>query len=134
MIQFLPLLAPVLERLASLIPDPEARSKAIAQAQTEMVNALQQSDAAQNQVNNQEAQNASLFVSGWRPAAGWICVVGLFYELLLRPILPWIAAVLGEPNLPILPDLGDDLWVLLCGMLGLGTLRSYEKVRNINTR
>ena len=76
----LPALAPILERLAALIPDPQARAKAAAEAEAQLTATLQATDAAQMTANQQEAQAASVFVAGWRPGAGWVCVLALAYQ------------------------------------------------------
>lgn len=90
----------------------------------------------QIKLNEIEAASPSLFVAGWRPAAGWVCVAGLFYNSIGRPLLqfllnvfltlahasPELARVLTLPAL----DIGD-LITLLLGMLGLGGLRTFEK-------
>jgi hypothetical protein len=90
---------------------------------------------AQTAINAIEATNKSLFVSGWRPAVGWICAGGLFYTFMLKPILPWAAAVVCNiagvnPVVPLLPEVPmGDLLVLLGGLLGLGGLRTFEKIK-----
>ena len=84
-------------------------------------------------INKAEAANASVFVSGWRPAVGWVCVSGLFYTFILKPILPWMIAVGAAMSgtvsvVPSLPDVPmGDLVVLLAGMLGLAVTRSVDK-------
>lgn len=128
----LPVLAPILERLAALIPDPEARAKAAAEAEAQLMTAIQASDAGQLQVNQQEAQSASIFVAGWRPGAGWVCVLALGYQYLVVPLLSWGLAVAGVAA-PPMPTLDGSLWELLAGMLGLGTLRTFEKARGVAT-
>jgi hypothetical protein len=128
----LPLMGPILERLAALIPDPEARAKAAAEAQAQLLTALQASDQAQTQSNANEAQSASVFVAGWRPGAGWVCVLALAYQYLGQPLITWGFAAAHAP-LPPLPTLDGNLWELLTGMLGLGTLRSFEKARGVAT-
>lgn len=78
-----------------------------------------------------DQSSPSLFKSGWRPLAGWVCAFGLFYDFLFRPLLPWILKVSGVEGVPDLPPLDmGTLMGLLGGMLGLGTMRSFEKVRN----
>ena len=85
-------------------------------------------------INALEAQNASLFVSGWRPAIGWICGCGLFYTFLLRPLLPWLvnAVAMAAGSGLVLPDMPalemGELIPLLMGMLGIGAMRSYDKI------
>jgi len=96
--------------------------------------------SAQTAINALEAQNKSLFVSGWRPAVGWVCVSGLFYTFLLKPLFPWGMAVIynmagAAPVVPALPEVPmGDLLVLLGGMLGLGGLRTYEKVMGVASK
>ena len=75
-------------------------------------------------VNLEEAKSPSLFVSGWRPYIGWICGTGLAYQFLVYPIL-----VAFMPKIVQL-DMGT-LLTLLGGLLGLGTLRTVEKIRKV---
>lgn len=82
---------------------------------------------AQTEVNKVEAASPDLFKSGWRPAAGWVCVLGLLYQFLLQPLLAWGSTMQGYPAPPVL-QLGD-LYGLLFGMLGLGAYRSVERVK-----
>jgi hypothetical protein len=84
-----------------------------------------------------EAASDSLFKSGWRPAVGWICVAGLALTFLVRPLLPWAcqvgALIVGKQSVvPPIPDIPmSDLMVLLSGLLGLGTMRSVEKIKGL---
>ena len=89
----------------------------------------------QNEINKIEAASDSTFRGGWRPAVGWICCAGLVYVFLIRPLLPWLVQVGGiivgqRPDLPPLPDIPmEDMLVLLTGMLGLGSMRTAERIR-----
>jgi hypothetical protein len=95
---------------------------------------------AQTAINAVEAANQSIFVSGWRPAVGWVCVAGLFYTFLLKPLFPWFAAVICniggyKPVVPLLPEVPmGDLIVLLGGMLGLGAMRSVDKYNAVKNK
>jgi len=84
----------------------------------------------QIQVNTAEAASTSMFVAGWRPAVGWVCVGAMAYQYLLRPLLAWCMAIVGHP-IPPMPGLDQNLWELMLGMLGIGGLRSFEKVKGV---
>jgi hypothetical protein len=120
--------------LDRLFPDPAQRAKAqleLAKLEQEgafkQLEAQLQVDLAQANINAVEATSDSLFKSGWRPATGWVCVAGLFYEFLLRPLLPWALAVYGAADVPPMPSLEAILFELVFALLGLGMYRSYEK-------
>lgn len=82
-------------------------------------------------VNKEEAANPSVFVSGWRPFIGWVCGSALAYTYIGYPFLLW-AGALWFPGINA-PSLGNDgmLYELLLGMLGLGGLRTFEKVKGV---
>ncbi|SFY33698.1 Holin of 3TMs, for gene-transfer release, partial [Azotobacter vinelandii] len=66
------------------------------------------------------------------PLAGYVCVGGLAYEFLLRPLLPWVLTVSGVQSVPPLPSLDDVLFELLFGMLGLGALRTADRWKRVS--
>jgi hypothetical protein len=122
--------------LDKLIPDPIARQaakvKLLELEQAGQFRALEAELAiatGQLDVNKLEAASPDRFVSGWRPAVGWVCVLGLGYQYLGQPLLAWVSGAAGFAAPPTLA-LGD-LMVLLTGMLGLGGLRSIEKVKGV---
>jgi len=79
----------------------------------------------QNEVNKIEAQHRSIFVAGWRPFIGWVCGVALLYNFILRDIIAWASPNIMPPALQM-----DHLITILLGMLGLGGLRTYEKLKD----
>jgi hypothetical protein len=97
----------------------------------------QATDLAQVEVNKIEAASNNLFVSGWRPAVGWVGVAGVAYQFLGYPLMQWIWAFgqgvdLIPKGLAPPPDLQtDQLMVLLSGLLGFGGMRSFEKSRGV---
>lgn len=81
-------------------------------------------------INKQEAASTSLFVAGWRPAIGWICSAALAYQYVIVPVSMWASFAVGHP-FPKPPTLDDTLWQLMFGMLGMGSLRTFEKMKGV---
>lgn len=79
-------------------------------------------------INKIEAGSANLFVAGWRPFIGWTGGVALGYTWILSPL---IKAIFGLDELPALD--ADAIWPIIAAMLGLGTMRSFEKSRGVAT-
>ena len=80
----------------------------------------------QLQINKMEAQHKSIFVSGWRPFIGWICGFALAYNVIFSPILSiWYDMPDVDPSL---------LYPVLLGMLGLGAMRTGEKIQGVTHR
>ena len=84
---------------------------------------------AQLEINAREAAHPSVWVSGWRPFFGWAGGAGFIYATILQPMLAWWASIKGWPVPPILNL--DLLWVVVTGMLGIGGLRSVEKIKGV---
>jgi hypothetical protein len=83
---------------------------------------------AQADTNKIEAASTRLFVAGWRPFVGWICGFAVGFKFIGGPALFMVAQALGHPvTLPVIET--SELWPLLLGMLGLGGLRTVEKVK-----
>lgn len=101
-------------------PDKTEAEKAQLAAAVQLVN-------GQLDINKAEATNPSWFVAGWRPYIGWICGTGLGYQFLVYPVL-----IAFLPKIQQL-DMGT-LLTLLLGMLGLGGLRTYEKIKDVATK
>ena len=83
--------------------------------------------------NKTEAASSSTFVAGWRPAIGWVCAIALGYQYVIRPIAIWVLLTINHP-VPTLPGLDDNLWQLMMGMLGMGGLRTYEKISGVASK
>lgn len=90
----------------------------------------------QQRINEKEAEHHSIFVAGWRPAVGWVGVAAMAYQFLLYPLLIWLWAYLQAinwiPTTLVPPPILDTeaLWVILTGILGLGTARTVEKLQD----
>ena len=88
---------------------------------------------AQSRINEVEAANTNVFVSGWRPFIGWICGFGLGTKFIFIPIGVWVCSLLDiTPVVPIIET--GELMTLILGMLGLGGLRTFEKFTGSNKR
>lgn len=134
LLALLPTLLPALtEVLDRVVPDQAAAAKAKLEMEAKLLEAATQQAGQQAAINQVEAANASLFVSGWRPFIGWVCGAGLAWAFLLAPMLAWLLPATGVvAALPVLQM--DYLLELVAAMLGLGALRSFEKLRGVAAR
>ena len=130
---------PILDIVNKFIPDPQAQAQMklqLLQLQQneefkELDNQLAEAQA-QTQINTTEASNQKLFVAGWRPFIGWICGSCLAWNYCGTPILTSIMTIFGHPVIIPQADLSTMMPVLI-GMLGLGGMRTYEKVNGVNS-
>ncbi|MFZ6686403.1 holin family protein [Undibacterium sp. SXout11W] len=83
---------------------------------------------AQIGVDNTEAQSESMFKSGWRPFIGWTCGSAFCWNFVLQPICEFVTTAASHPVILAKADLSQMMPVLL-GMLGLGVMRTIEKVK-----
>ena len=87
--------------------------------------------AGQMQINVEEAKSSSLLVSGWRPVIGWVCGVACAWNWLGLSVAKMIAELCGHP-ITLSPADVSEMMPILMGMLGLGTLRTFEKVKGVS--
>jgi Holin of 3TMs, for gene-transfer release len=128
------LLGPVFELggkiIDRLFPDPAAK----AAAELELLKLTQSGDLqttlAQLEINAKEAAHPSLFVAGWRPFVGWTCGIGLVYATVGHNLLAWLAVTRGWPAPPAVD--AELLIYTLGGLLGIGGLRTIEKVKGVS--
>lgn len=116
----------IIKTIASFIPNPEERAKAQIALQGQIVTAYLAAEADQRAINKQEAQNPSLFVAGWRPAVGWLCVITLAWSWIIAPMITWGLVITNTtPPLPTLNS--SEAQTLLYALLGIGGLRTIDK-------
>lgn len=84
----------------------------------------------QTEVNKVEAASSDPFTSRWRPFIGWVCGTALAWHYIGRPMADWVVLLTGATTTIPAVDLGD-LIVILLGMLGLGGLRTTEKIKGV---
>lgn len=124
------LIGPVTGLLDKFIEDKDQKAKLAHEIGTMAQRHAQELAKSQLEVNKVEASHASMFVSGWRPAVGWVCCLGLGCNFLFVPVANFILTITEAPiTVPAL-DLSEMMPVLL-GMLGLGGLRTWEKTKNV---
>lgn len=127
-------IAAALRIVDKVVPDPNARAAAAFEAAKlkqagdfKSIDADLQVMQMQADVNKVEAASTDKFVSRWRPFIGWTCGVGLATQFLVAPLATWISALMGKPIVFPPLDMGT-LITLLFGMLGLGGMRTIEKI------
>ena len=125
------LIAPVTGLLDKFIEDKDQKNALAHEIATLAEKQAHEAQLAQIEVNKQEAQHRSIFVSGWRPFVGWITAVSLAWHFILAPIILFTTAIVGV-EIPQLPSFDmETLTTILLGMLGLGGLRSFEKYKGL---
>jgi hypothetical protein len=113
------LISPVAGLLDKFITDKDQAAKLAHEIATMADNHAQELAKGQLAVNKAEAESGSLFIGGWRPFVGWVCGIGLMYNVILSQFLAiWFEVPTVDPSL---------LTPVLMGMLGMGAMRSYEK-------
>ena len=129
--------------LSRFFPSAEKKQEAAAaiqqmliEQQGAIVQATMAAQKAQIDVNTEEAKSASLFVAGWRPAIGWVCGFALAWQFVLAPLCTYALGVYAAetghtlPPLPLLDS--SQLYPVLMGMLGLGGMRTFEKIKGVD--
>lgn len=140
----LPVIGDVLDTVEHIVDDLHTSDKERLEAETELrkVGVEEQRIEAslllgQQEVNKAEAQHASVFVAGGRPAIIWVGAVGLAWTYVAHPFLMWIWALAQAfgwiaATLPPPPTLDiETLMALVSGVLGLGWARTFEKTKSV---
>ena len=124
------LIQPVTSILDKFIPDADTKQKIAHEIATMAEKYAHESAMAQIEVNKTEARHRNLFVAGWRPAVGWVCVLSMASNFLVIPMANFTLALADSTvNIPLI-DLSTMMPVLL-GMLGLGAFRTVEKTKGV---
>ena len=111
-------------------PDPtQANAAKLQLMQLQMSGELTQL-TGQMDINKAEAANPSVFVSGWRPFVGWVCGAACAWNWLGLPIAKFAMTVAGHP-VNISPADISEMMPILMGLLGLGGLRTFEKLNGV---
>ena len=117
--------------LDRVIPDVNAREK----AKQELAKAISEQDfqlaLGQIQINQEEAKSENIFKSGWRPSIGWACSLTFILNFVLFPIVNYFLMMFGHKSI-LIPFDTNTLMTVLGGLLGIGGLRTIEKIKGVN--
>jgi hypothetical protein len=125
------LIGPATNLLDKFIEDKDQKAKLAHELATMADKMAHEQNLAQIAVNKEEAASGSIFKGGWRPFIGWVCGIAFFYHFVLNPIILFVIAIIGI-EIPELPNFNmNTLLTVLGGMLGIGSLRTYEKQKGL---
>ena len=125
------LIGPATQLLDKFIEDKDQKMALAHEISTMAERPAQELAKGQIEVNKMEAASSSMFVAGWRPAVGWICALGFASNFILIPMANFALALATiEVQIPMIDT--SQMMPVLMGMLGLGTLRTVEKVRKVS--
>jgi hypothetical protein len=119
------LVGPITGLISKFIPDKDKAAALAHEIATLADKQAHDQIMAQLEVNKVEAAHKSLFVSGWRPAVGWVCVAGMAFNFIVVPLVGPPIEAYSKVHLELLEL--EMMMPVLLGMLGLGGMRSYEK-------
>ena len=122
--------------LDKLIPDLDARRQAKADITLALIDSVKESDDKQGAINLADAQASNWWQSGWRPAFGWVGAYSLFTYYAVKPTIilgmwAYECYTTGVLTDPPLEAIDSNMWALMFGILGLGSLRTYEKSQRL---
>ena len=117
------LIGPVTGLLDKFVEDKDQKAKLAHEISTLSDKYAQELALAQVALNTAEAKG-NWFQSSWRPATGWVCVLALGVNYLVSPLAAGVGIDIPQAD-------GGTLMPILMGMLGLGTMRSFEKTKQI---
>ena len=122
------LIGPVTGLLDKFIEDKDQKAALAHEIATMSQKYAQEIAQGQMAINEVEAANSNLMVSGWRPFIGWTCGLGMFGNFITIPFSNFVLALLElDIVIPLVPL--DTMMPVLMGMLGLGAMRTFEKTR-----
>jgi len=125
------LISPVAALLDKFIPDADEKAKLAHEIATLAERQAHEIALAQIEVNKAEATYGGWFRAGWRPFIGWVCGIAFAYHFVLQPFLVFLILAMAWP-MPPLPEFEmTALLTVLGGLLGLGSLRTFEKTKGV---
>lgn len=117
------LIGPVSGLLDKFIEDKDQKARLAHDISTMAQKHAQEISLAQIAVNKEEAKG-NWFQSSWRPATAWVCVAGFAVNFLISPLAAPFGFVVPQADT-------STMLPVLMGMLGLGGLRTMERVKGV---
>jgi len=125
------LLNPIISLIDKFIPDKDEQNRIAHEIATLAQKQAHEQVMGQLKINEAEGKHRSLFVAGWRPMVGWTCAVALAWHFIGSPFTIFVLSYAGIA-VPELPEFDmASLMTVLGGMLGLGSLRTFEKYKGL---
>ena len=125
------IIEPVSDILDKFVVDKDLKTKLSHELQKELISL----DKAQIALNSEEAKNRNWFVSGARPSILWICSFSLAVHYCILPIATWLAVANGvDLKLEALEFDFSQLTTILLSLLGMSSLRTFEKTKGVHTK
>ena len=124
------LIGPVTGLLDKFVEDKDQKARLAHEIATLAERQAHEIAKSQIEVNKSESQSGSVFIGGWRPATGWVCVLGFGVNFLVIPLTNLFLSITENPLLVPTLDVSEMMPVLL-GMLGLGSMRTVEKTKKV---
>ena len=120
------LIAPATKLLGKFIQDKDKKAELAHKLATMADEHAQQLALAQIKLNTEEAKG-NWFQSSWRPLIGWIAGFSLAINYLISPICAGFGVNIPQADMSVMMP-------LLLGMLGIGGLRSLDKIKKVDSK
>ena len=117
------LIGPVTGLLDKFIQDKDTKAQLAHDIGTMAEKHGQEIALAQIALNTADAKG-NWFQSSWRPLCGYICVLGLGVNFLISPLAAGFGIDIPQADMSVMMP-------VLMGMLGLGTLRTFERTKGL---
>ena len=120
------LIGPVSGLLDKVITDKDQAAKLAHEIATMGEKHAQEQIMAQLEILKADAQG-NWFQASWRPLIGWICGISLGINYMIAPIAMGFGVEIPQADMSVMMP-------LLLGMLGIGGMRSFDKLNKTDSK
>jgi hypothetical protein len=120
------LIEPVSGLLGKVIQDKDQAAKLAHEIATMGEKHAQEQIMAQLEILKADAKG-NWFQASWRPLIGWICGISLGINYMIAPIAMGFGVEIPQADMSVMMP-------LLLGMLGIGGMRSFDKLNKTDTK